>query len=215
MLLNLGGTQPELGLKKLSQESIFPGLFSKEKPLTRSQDYWAGYAFIKYLDQSWGGENALARILSDLKGDQPSSTPLLNQIAQSIHNLMQETNPSNPWIEKATRNGLLRFFAAALTIHTPKTLALDFPNWSGLESAPLLPQMLLPTQWLAIKQTSQVQNALSQTRSDGLEIYEIRTGFQGTRILPYSGENDFDFNTTLLILNTGPKAVEFNQAKKP
>jgi hypothetical protein len=165
----IGGSQPEYTMKALKG---FPSLLEARKPLPSKENYAISQLFVRYVRTMAGGWNTLRAMISPQS--KCTDTDFLNLIACRGKIYLESSSlPRTSNIamgpDKMTRQGLLRYFAVAMTLNGPGTEKYFIYNWSGL-NLPLRPplQVLQPGQFQAWTEEA---NNVSYNAS--LELYRV------------------------------------------
>jgi hypothetical protein len=128
--LRAGGQNPRDALRKLS---VFQGAlqaFSTERPFSNQNSYPLALLLTSYLESNFGSNffvglsnvdpgDSMAAVVAQLR-DLPSVQSHSSRAAQNI----------------LTRNGLIRYFAVALTLNSTTYSYYQVPGWPGFQSPP-------------------------------------------------------------------------------
>jgi hypothetical protein len=175
-----GGVQPELSLKHLeSSSSVLPVLLETRRPLPSHESYAINYLFTRYIKSKFGDWPALRGMtgLTDSTTSCEYNLDFLTQAACKLAltlmspGLFPLPDAGRLPLEKATRNGLLRYFYVALGMNNSSSPHYSIPGWEGFSKLPLQAQdqVLEPGQAAFFQDESDLKQVNSS-----LEVYQIQ-----------------------------------------
>ncbi|MGZ3773256.1 MAG: hypothetical protein ACXVCY_02185 [Pseudobdellovibrionaceae bacterium] len=190
MEVNAGGMQPEMDTHVFAKTSPanIPTLLETRRPLLSKENYALSYLFVEYLYYRWGGWEMLRAMTgqNSLSAESPCHSRLdfLDHASCLAQNYFSNQSRPPALTEKMTRNGLLRYFAVALTLNLSSYPMYSIPGWSGWTDLSMEPQTLnsvssIPGQ-IQILPDSQntldyLRNIFLSQSSDSIEAYQINS----------------------------------------
>jgi hypothetical protein len=173
-----GGFEPMRAEEILRSSEDPPPLFQQDWPLVGHDSYAMMYLFTTYLSANFGGWQTLRAFagLTDTENchERDWKAAATCRARASLTN----RNLSN-LAEKMTPDGILRFFAVAMTLNIPSFPMYAIPGWQGFLSAPKssVSQSLLPSQFERVQSIDKASPATLEDyliESDGIN-FKIRS----------------------------------------
>ncbi|MGZ6442172.1 MAG: hypothetical protein ACXWRU_19100 [Pseudobdellovibrionaceae bacterium] len=221
MEVDAGGMQPVMDIHALAQmpPDRLPSLLEMQRPLSSKENYALSYLFANYLYYRWGGWETL-RVMAGLDTSSAESSCLSRKdfldrsscLAQS-HYFSRSDSPA--LAEKMTRNGLLRYFAVALTLNLSSFPMYSIPGWSGWADFSSMSQTLISTSLASgqIQTLPDSEETLAYLRtvflsqpSDSLEAYQISNSGEHFTIVALNPLDTSDSNSV--------QQTSFNSSEK-
>jgi hypothetical protein len=183
-----GGKVPEFTLDAFSQSDKLPPLLDERRPLQGDGSYALTYLFGKYLISRWGGWTTLQAMLGQAHEASEQQDFWTRAAALAQKSLSQRKFPK-ALVERATAKGLIRFFAAALVLHSNSEPFYQIPGWRGWrrpleEGLACSESHLAPGQFQVLAYPSSGQPRLEWAPGAQVEAYPILAWNDGFTITP-------------------------------
>jgi hypothetical protein len=196
-----GGVQPVVAAVKFARlDGPLPSLIETARPLKSSENYAMAFLFAEYIQGDWGGWKTL-RAMAGLSEsfprhlfqscDHEAAENFLNGAVCRARVSLEERRGQNrdgmlradavdpELLDRTTRAGLLRFFAAAMALHLNDQSYYSIPGWNGWRSPyerglRQSSGFLAPGEFQLLAIPSNSNAVLNITPSSGLEAYSIQ-----------------------------------------
>jgi hypothetical protein len=133
--VNSGGHLPFQSLGRLANAAQLPRFSDESRPLSEAQTYGLVYLFGEYL-RSIGGWELIQAFLGYRTRTECESNSFLGSATCRAQAWLKSRDGQWDFAEKMTPQGLLRHFAAAVTLNHPAYRYYRIPLWSGFLSPP-------------------------------------------------------------------------------
>jgi hypothetical protein len=133
--VNSGGHLPFQSLGRLANAAHLPRFSDESRPLSEAQTYGLVYLFGEYL-RSIGGWELIQAFLGYRTRTECESNSFLGSATCRAQAWLKSRDGQWDFAEKMTPQGLLRHFAAAVTLNHPAYRYYRIPLWSGFLSPP-------------------------------------------------------------------------------
>jgi hypothetical protein len=151
------GRIPQLNAQAFTRANEIPPLMVDQAPLPSGSTYALAYLFGEYIKSRWGGWETLRAMARTDNRERLQGFDFLTTAARNAQkSLGERRTPDRAVIERTTAKGFLRFFAAALAIHSQTQSVYNIPGWRGWqgsldEGSALKEGRLLPGQFALLR----------------------------------------------------------------